>query len=109
MYEYSSILVFSLLCTRYTINTYAARPSAEASEALRIAAKEERPQGATTRFTVHSSVLCAVHCRKNICSALVCAVGCALQKNICSALVWAVGCTLPKNYLQRTRLHCALQ
>ena len=48
-----SILVFSLLCTLYTINTYAARPSAEASEALRSAAEEERPQGATTRSTVH--------------------------------------------------------
>ena len=50
---YESIFVFSLLCTLHTINTYAARPSAEASEALRSAAEEERPQGATTRSTIH--------------------------------------------------------
>ena len=43
------------LFSEFTINTYAARPSAEASEALRSAADEERPQGATTRSTVHSS------------------------------------------------------
>ena len=52
-----SIFVFDLLCTLYTINTYAARPSAEASEALRSAAEEERPQGATTRSTFHSVYL----------------------------------------------------
>jgi len=61
---------------------------------------------------------------KNICSALICAVGRALLKNICSGLVCTMGCALQrkylhcpicalgyalqKKYLQRTRLLCGL-
>ena len=50
-----SIFVFTVLCTLYTINTYAARPSAEASGARpRKSDRRERPLALLYTWNTHS-------------------------------------------------------